>query len=339
MGKRKLTRRQAWRIKKIQQDRLARAEKKRGSLIGDLSPDELGPEQDGVIIAHFGATLDVEDRNGILSRCVARQNLGNLVCGDEVIWQAGYDNTGVITALKPRHTLLSRPDFHQQLKPIAANIDQILIVTAPKPGIREDLIDRYLVAAENTHITPVIVINKIDLLSANEFEELKQRLNVYMEIGYQSIYTSTKLSHGMDSLIQCLKDKTNVFVGLSGVGKSSLIKTLLPDIDIRIGELSQATGQGKHTTTVTRLYHFPAGGHLIDSPGVRDFALWNMSAAEIAYGFIEFRPYLGLCKFSNCTHSIEPECAIKRAVRQHRIKQSRLDRYHRIVNSFQAEQV
>lgn len=335
MAKRKLTRRQAWRAEKIQAERLARAEKKAADVETSLEGSELGPEQPGRVITRYGVQADVEDNNHSISRCLLRQNLPTVVCGDRVVWQAGNNQSGVIVAVEARESVLERPDADNQLKPVAANINQILIVAAPLPALDIDLINRYLVAAEMTNIPPVLVINKIDLLQAHSFDKLKKRLKVYEEIGYTIIYTSCKKEHGLDDLINHLKDKTSILVGQSGVGKSSLIQALLPDEELRVGALSESSGLGRHTTTTTRLYHFPEGGELIDSPGVRAFRLGHASQEQLIDGFIEFRPYLGQCKFSDCQHKVEPECAIIAAVEANKISRERYDSYQRILETIE----
>jgi ribosome biogenesis GTPase len=333
MAKRKLTRRQAWRAEKIQAERLARAEKKASNIETTLEGSELGPEQTGRVITRYGAQADIEDEHHSIYRCLLRQNLPPLVCGDQVVWQAGNNQTGVVVAVEPRKNLLERPDADNQLKPVAANINQILVVAAPLPALDVDLINRYLVAAEMTNIEPVLVINKIDLLKAQALQKLKLRLKVYEDIGYSIIYTSSNQEHGLDDLIDHLKDKTSILVGQSGVGKSSLIQALLPEEELRVGALSESSGLGRHTTTATRLYHFPAGGELIDSPGVRAFRLGHASMAQLADGFIEFRPFLGQCKFTDCQHKVEPDCAILAAVAANEISQQRYDSFQRILES------
>jgi len=333
MSKRKLTRRQAWRVQKIQKERLSRANARENATKDLLQGQTLGPEQNGRIIAHYGANLDVEDEQGKVHHCLTRANLPGLVCGDRVIWQQTGEGLGVISSLIPRTNLLARPNYNKQLKPVAANIDQILIVAAPQPALDEDLINRYLVAAELTAIEPILVINKTDLLNTQERHKLEEQLAVYGQIGYSTIFTSTKQKHGLDNLIRHLMDKTSIFVGQSGVGKSSLIKTFIPDDSIRVGELSQATGLGKHTTSVTVLYHLPSGGSIIDSPGVREFGLGHVSQAQVTEGFVEFKPFIGLCKFKDCKHLHEPGCAIKHAVETQQITQQRYDSYLRVVKS------
>lgn len=333
MAKRKLTRRQTWRAEKIQAERLARAQKKVSAVKANLEGSELGSEQAGRVITRYGAQVDVEDAQGRRHRCLMRQNLPPLVCGDRVVWQAGPDDTGVVVAVSPRESLLERPDADNQLKPVAANINQILVVAAPEPALDVDLINRYLVAAEMTGIPPVLIINKIDLLSAKALDKLQQRLQVYTDIGYQVVYASCKQAHGLDDLMAHLRDKTSIFVGQSGVGKSSLIQALLPEEELRVGALSEGSGLGRHTTTATRLYHFPAGGELIDSPGVRAFRLGHASTAQISAGFVEFAPYLGQCRFSDCSHRVEPDCALQQAVADGHINAERFESFLRILDS------
>lgn len=333
MSKRKLTRRQAWRVRQIQKERLQRAHSKSQKAEELIHDKETGPEQIGRIVAHYGANLDVEDEQHQVHHCLVRANLPPLVCGDQVTWQPTGKELGIITSLVPRTSLLARPDYQGRLKPVAANIDQILIVAAPQPGIDEDLINRYLVAAELTSIRPIIVINKTDLLTEQQQQALSNQLEMYQRIGYLIIYTSTKQRNGLDDLIAQLRDRTSIFVGQSGVGKSSLIKIFIPDEDIRVGELSKATGLGKHTTTVTVLYHLDSGGDIIDSPGVREFGLGNVSPELLAEGFVEFRPYLGKCKFKDCKHLQEPECAIKEAIDRGEIIKQRYESFQRLVNN------
>ncbi len=328
MTKRKLNRRQQWRIEKIQQERQQRAERK-----ASRNPVEenssLGPEQEGLLVANYGASVEIEDSAGVAHRCQLRQNLPALVTGDRVVWQAAVEG-GVVTALLPRRSVLSRPDHIGEARPVAANIDQILVVAAPAPEFSADLIDQYLAAAELTGITPVLVFNKIDLIDAQKRDRVEAMLQRYRKIGYEVLETSTKIEHGLDSLRQQLNNKTNVFVGQSGVGKSSLVKSLLPQQVISIGELSQQSGLGQHTTSTARLYHLPDGGTLIDSPGVRDFRLWSMSRMALAHGFREFSPYLGHCRFRDCRHETEPHCALREAVEKGEISTLRLQSYLRL---------
>ncbi len=333
MSKRKLTRQQAWRIEKIQDERRQRAQRKAVDL-EQCNGEPLGPEQEGLVIANYGAALEVEDADGGLHRCRLRQNLELLVPGDRVIWQGiGQETAGVVVALLPRRTLLARPDALGALRPLAANIDQILVVAAPRPAYSTDLIDQYLVAAESTGISPLIVFNKVDLITdAAEREQIERDLQRYRRIGYQVIRASTLAQHGLDEVVAALHGKSSVFVGQSGVGKSSLVHALLPQQEIKVGALGERSGLGRHTTSAARYYALPGGGAIIDSPGVREFSLWHMAATELAHGFIEFQPYLGNCRFRDCSHRHEPGCALRQAVRDGAITAERLDSFHRMVD-------
>lgn len=288
----------------------------------------------GTVIAAFRRYTLVKDINNKLFQCQQRKSVGQVVCGDLVLWQHEDTDTGVITSIEKRHSILQRPDINGNLRIIASNIDQVFIVVAHKPELNEGLIDRYLVAAENSHLKPVILLNKIDLFDEKQFSELKQRLQLYQDIGYTVIYTSAKQEHGLDSLTELLKNNNNIFVGQSGVGKSSLINTILKDSDARIGEISEATGKGKHTTTTAYLYPLEDDkGHIIDSPGVREFGLIKLSEQDIIEGFIEFKPYLGYCKFRNCAHKNEPGCALLAALKNKEISEQRWDSSQRIITS------
>lgn len=333
MAKRKLTRRQAWRIQKIQEERQQRAQRKSRKAEVLLGSGELGEEQQGLLIANYGASVIVEAGDGSHHHCQLRQNLESLVVGDQVVWQQGQEQTGVVSALLPRKSVLRRHDEQREGRPIAANIDQVLIVAAPLPVFSTELIDQYLVAAELTNLQPVIVLNKIDLLDEEGLEAVLEELALYHELGYPLVLASTKTEHGLDEITEGLKDATSIFVGQSGVGKSSLVKALLPEVEIRINSISETTGLGRHTTSASRLYHLPAGGEIIDSPGVREFRLWRMAPEEVAEGFVEFRPFLGHCRFRDCKHQQEPGCALKEALEDGRIDELRFENYHRIVES------
>lgn len=279
----------------------------------------------GVVIQHHGKQAIVEDENKHLVNCKIRQNLGNIICGDRVIWQLSRDE-GVIVAIKERDSVLARPDFNRKPKPFAANINQIIIVAAVKPEPSLHLLDRYLVILEKVGLPGVIVVNKTDLLTDETLAEIKNTFILYEQLGYQTIYTNTRITHGVDGLASVLQGNNSILVGQSGVGKSSIVNMLIPDLDIRTGELSQYS-HGKHTTSTSVLYHLPSGGDVIDSPGIRDFGIWHVSHGDIINGFREFYPFLGQCKFNNCQHTKEPDCAIKKAVTNKIISQNRYKSY------------
>lgn len=330
MAKRKLNRRQQWRAEKIQQERRQRAERKQAQAADKtLAVNALGEEQEGLVIANFGASLEIETREAQVVRCQLRQNLPLLVVGDRVVWQPAGEG-GVVTALLERSSQLARPDGQGELKALAANIDQILVVAAPAPIYSPDLINQYLAAAELTGISPLLVFNKIDLIDEHNREQVEALLGIYQRIGYPVLTASTKREHGLDVLIGQLQGHTSAFVGQSGVGKSSLVQALLPQARIHVGDLSAQSGLGQHTTSTARLYHLPTGGQIIDSPGVREFRLWPMSRQELAQGFAEFRRYLGQCKFRDCSHQHEPGCALKQALADGEISRQRLESYHKI---------
>lgn len=292
--------------------------------------------RDGVVVSRFGKSADVEDNAGIIYRCSIRRTLPSLVTGDKVLWRESLEpNTnGIIEAVHPRHSELVRPDFYDGVKPVAANVDQIVIISAVLPELSFNIIDRYLVACEATKIKPIIVLNKIDLLDEQKKQEIEQQFLIYTKIGYQVLFVSCQSQQGIEPLQKVLDGKISILVGQSGVGKSSIINLLLPHNQATLtGEVSEISGLGQHTTTSTRLYHLPNGGDIIDSPGIREFGLWHLEPEQVIAGFVEFDDYLGGCQFRDCNHLDTPGCLLQKAVAQGAIAPSRLDNYHRILQS------
>jgi len=319
----KLTQQQHRQIKENQQKHLQTYEQ------DEDSASALLPAR---VITNYGKSIIAELSDKQLIRCLPRQNLEQIVCGDNVLIQIMDNGDTVVAAIQARDSLLKKPGFGGKLKPMAANIDQVVIVMAVQPALNTYLIDRYLVATENLHANGLILLNKMDL--AEDESILTSLREEYEKLGYQVVPTSISDADSMHSLNQRLNHKTSILVGLSGVGKSALIKTLLPDQNIRVGEVSAASGEGTHTTTGSILYHLPEGGDIIDSPGVRDFGLWNTTADDVLYGFVELRNHAGHCKFSDCRHDIEPDCAIKDAYASGEISEQRYKHYKKIIQEY-----
>ncbi len=332
MAKRKLSRQQRWRVEKIQRERAERAQRREQRMEQQLQEGELGPEQTGLVIAHFGQQVEVESADGSSHRCHLRTHLDNLVTGDRVVWREGVP-TGVVVAQLERGSLLERPDPQGRLRPVAANIDTVVVVVAAQPEPHANLIDRYLVAAEAIGMRPLLLLNKSDLIDDDNRQQIDDLLALYQGIGYRVIRSSTASEHGLDELQQTLQEHISIFVGQSGVGKSSLVNALLPGTDTRVGALSQGRAKGRHTTTTARLFHFPGGGDLIDSPGIREFGLLNLDRDTVASGFVEFRPHLGHCRFRDCKHEQEPGCALLEALERGEIPPLRMHSYRQIINS------
>lgn len=328
MGKRRLTNRQITRLKINQAKRCKRAGE---SISDDTLNQSLGPEQGGLLIAHYGTTLIVENQAGQLFRCGLRQNLGALVTGDNVIWQQIDEKTGVVVACLPRRSIITRPDRHQT-KPMVANVDCLAIVVAFEPLPKKTTLDRYLVIAETLNLPAIIIVNKSDLAIKAEHQELRKKLEAYANIGYPQFIVSSKTGEGLDNLYNILKEHTSVFVGQSGVGKSSLLNALVPDAKVQIQELSKLQRLGRHTTTASTLYHLRPTGHIIDSPGIHQFNLRHFTKTMIIQGFKEFRPFLGQCKFRNCEHQTEIGCALQAAINVGKIAPFRLQSYHTIIS-------
>jgi len=332
MARRKLTLRQQERIKATQEKRRRQLLKPKSDL---LQSDQQTRCHEGRVITRYGQNLTVADAQGKLHLCLSRQSIGEPVCGDRVVWQPTTANQGVVTALLERSSVLARPTYAGLEKPLAANIDQLVVVLAMEPTPSHYLLDQYLIAAEIMGVKALITLNKSDLLNDLVNAEFERLFGHYSKIGYPLIRASAKIAHGLDALHESLRDRTSILVGQSGVGKSSLIKALLPDIEIQVGFLSATTGVGRHTTSTTTLYRFSQGGEIIDSPGVRSFRLGRLDTHQLEIGFREFQPFLGHCRFNNCSHVQEPDCALIKAVQKGQIHPQRLDNFRHMAANLQ----
>lgn len=262
---------------------------------------------------------------------VPHSGYSNMVAvGDRVTISHNGDGRGLVEAILPRHSALARPDpfnvFHQQV--IVANVDQVLIVAAwREPAFWPELADRYLIAAQRHNLAPVIVINKIDL--AEDEGELAAVVAAYRAAGYRVIPTSALTGAGLDELRGMLSGKTTALAGLSGVGKSSLLSAVEPGLNLRVSEVSGRKHEGRHTTTQVTLHPLRTGGFVADTPGIREFGLAGLKQADLRGFYSEFAA-AGPCEFANCTHTREPGCAVKAAVRSDRIARMRYDSYRKI---------
>ncbi len=338
MSKRKLN--------KQQQSRIAHQHSQR---IESINTKNL---QQGLVITHFGKELEILNLNNSetdkTTRCHIRANLQPIVCGDRVLWQKPeqHTETGIVEVLIDRNSVIERPRPYHDPKPIAANIDQIVLVFAMNPPPIVNLLDRYLVAAENAGIKITIVLNKSDLLiTENTDTKIKEEINnlvaLYQDLGYPVFKISCKENKASESttLQEIFSNKTSIIVGQSGVGKSSIINQLCVHTNAETGDVSDANAKGKHTTTTAKMYFIDNAiiekGAIIDSPGIRDFALWHLSQEDIIDGLIEFRQFANNCKYRNCEHGVSEGCAIQAAINNGDIHPYRIASYQHILNSIQ----
>lgn len=281
----------------------------------------------GLVVSAYGKRYEVQIEDKSRISCVTRGKKTDLACGDIVTIKLTDKAEGVVESSAPRTTLLYRSSAIKS-KTLAANVTQIVIVLATQPSFYEALLNRCLVAAEAAKIKPLIVLNKCDL---GDTTAAKAKLNGYEALGYQVLYLSAK--QDISALRPYLSHHQSVLVGQSGMGKSTIINALLPNQHVRTQIMSEALDSGKHTTTATHLYAIDADSELIDSPGLQEFGLHHLTQEQIEHAFVEFRPYLGKCRFNDCKHIHEPDCAVLNAVAAGIISESRLKFYHELALS------
>ena len=305
-------------------------ELKTGTVLQARSGRHKVQDEDGIVTCHIRGKLKRE-----------RLATDLIATGDWVRWKPTRPGRGVIEEILPRETQLSRrrPGHIDTEQVIVANPDQavyIFSVREPAPHLR--MLDRLLVIAENNDLPVIICANKIDLLRNTDcdqglgnLDQAKAVFGLYEEIGYPVIYASAATGRGVSTLRKQLCGQLSVLCGPSGVGKSSLLNAIQPDLGLAVREISDATGKGRHTTVSVRLWPLAIGGYVADTPGLREAGLWDIEPEELAWHYVEMRPLLSDCRFSSCTHTHEPECAVKAAVQARRIHPMRYESYCRLL--------
>ena len=294
----------------------------------------------GLIIKSTGSWYNVRLNDGKVIQCriAGKIKLDGLkttnpiAVGDmvKIEMEDGEENRGVIKVIDPRKNYIVRqsPRKKHQLHFLASNVDQaILIVTMREPNLKIGFIDRFLIMTEPYSIPVIIVFNKTDIYHDDDLKELAALEAIYTKIGYQTIQTSSVTKLGIDILKQTLKDKVSLIAGQSGVGKSTLVNTIEPNLELRTEEISDFSGKGQHTTTFAEMHDLSFGGQIIDTPGIKSLAFSHLEVMDIAHNFREFFAISDECKFANCTHRNEPKCAVKNGVENGEISPVRYQNY------------
>lgn len=321
---------------------LSRKRTVRGVTAGD---DGLGVALDvdeaaclrGRVLAVHGLISTVEAEDGAHYQCAVRRLLKTLhtdlrhvvAAGDRVLFRPADNREGIIERVEPRHGVLSR-DSRGRQQVLVANVDQLIVVaSAAEPPLKPNLVDRFLVAAEQGRLRAIICINKVDLIDVADIQPL---VGVYSQMGYTVILVSAKTGFGIERLRRRLRGKQSVIAGQSGVGKSSLLNAVQPGLGLAVGEVVAETKKGRHTTTTARLIPLEMGGYVVDTPGIRQFLLWDLISQEVAGYFRDLRPLVSRCEFPDCTHTHEAGCAVKDAVADGWLDVRRYESYQRMAS-------
>ncbi|MCL2245955.1 MAG: ribosome small subunit-dependent GTPase A [Lentimicrobiaceae bacterium] len=298
----------------------------------------------GIITKSTGLWYEIRTETGEFIPCRLRgkfridgnKNTSPVVVGDHVIFDLEKDNTGYITNIKKRKNYLDRKStkLSKINHLIAANIDQaFLVITLKEPRTSLGFIDRFLVACEGFRIPVCVVFNKMDIYSQKEIDKIDEISQLYQSIGYDVIKTSVEKNEGLQIIKEMMLNKVSLFSGHSGVGKSAIINAIDPNLNLKVGEISKFHSKGKHTTTFAQMFSLSKGGFIIDTPGIKEFGLIQYSKDEIRDYFPEIRTYNNLCRFNNCCHINEPNCAVKKAVEEGKIPYSRYLNYLAILEA------
>jgi ribosome biogenesis GTPase len=299
---------------------------------------------EGIVLRSTGSRYEVLSEDGVVSctirgkfRLADEDATNPVVIGDRVVFEMNEDQTGIIEERLERTNKMSRRAAgRRQSKEhvIIANVDKAWIVQSIRdPRINPGFIDRVLTMAEYLHVPAGIIFNKADLMDEAAEEVVMYFAELYQKIGYDVVFTSTKVEGGTDELLKWLHKGIHVFIGPSGVGKSTLLNTMIPQADLKTGAISQSTQKGKHTTTYAELIPLPQGGFIGDTPGLREFGLYEIDPAELSHYFIEYREHMNECRFPNCTHDHEPGCRIKELVEDGTLS---IERYESYINMLAA---
>lgn len=279
--------------------------------------------KEGLVIAHLGQGIAVEYGNEIIL-CQPLRKLDTVAVGDKVLWSSSSPGQGRIEAILPRRSLLARPARNNKIRPVAANIDAVFVVIAVEPYCDFLLIDQYLAVCEHNQINAALIVNKIDL---EQSEAMEKELLIYQNLGYPIHRVSAITKIGLAELKAVFHNQVSLLTGQSGVGKSTITNTIVPDKNLRTNSISETTKHGRHTTTAATLYHVATGGDLIDSPGVAIFGLADLNRQQLAQGYREFLPLIDNCQFNDCSHHQDKGCVVRAAVENGKLSVTRYERF------------